>query len=122
LLSQEISRLKEMENAHLVWEEPGFSFWFVEMGDTLTFHMKHDGVMNVGRFKRMQYRLDQLTLLLMDKGMKKMETWIKNDDVASLKFAELFGFRKTGFEIVVVDPRNGREHDLTELYLTFPED
>jgi hypothetical protein len=111
-----------MFGVHLVYEEPGFSFWFVEMGDTLTFHIKHDNIMNVSRFKRIRHCLDNLVVLLMERGVKKLETWIKVDDAASIKFAEAFGFTKTGFEIVVTDPNNGRQHDLTELYLNFPED
>lgn len=93
--------------------------YFIDIGGELSLHNEIKGIINRDKVERLQHLLDNLTLCLMDRGMKHVDTWVEEEDEKGIKFAEIFGFRETGF-LKKVDIGD-RHFSFTEMRLEFPD-
>lgn len=106
---------------NLVFQEPGLSCWFIDVGDgTLTFHINNEEELTPARFKHLDKVWLDIVLALRLRGMKEIYTWIEYDNIEQQRFAEYFGFELTDF-LKEITFENGTEMLMAEMIYVIPD-
>jgi L-amino acid N-acyltransferase YncA len=84
----------------------------------LSFHIDNEIEIDAARLKHLREVFDCLLVALTEKGWHHLDTWIPPEMEPEIKFAESFGFRKTGFDKVLYY-ENGIKQNLTEMRIKF---
>lgn len=103
---------------NLVYEEDGLRLYLIDICGELSFHIDNEIPIDLARIKHLRDIFASLLYVLSEKGWHHLDTWIPPHMENEIKFAESFGFSKTGYEKIIkyVD---GREQNLTEMRITF---
>jgi hypothetical protein len=84
----------------------------------LSFHFENEIEIDAARLKHLHEVFTCLLYTLSLKGMNHLDTWIPPEMAAEIRFAESFGFVRTGFA-KVLEFENGTEQILDLLRITF---
>lgn len=112
------SQSQETPFRNLVYEEDGLRLYLIDVRGQLSFHIDNDIPINPERLKHLHEVFDHLKNVLIKKGWHHLDTWIPPEMKSEIKFAESFGFEKTGFDKVIYYT-NGVEQILTEMRIKF---
>lgn len=109
----------------VIWEEPDALAYFLDVGNReLTLHIhifdpnKH---LTVEQFRRFYNIFLQFVVLLSERGMTTIKTWVEEDRESQIRLAHYFGFYRTGnlFEVTMKD---GRVYHMEEMTFEVPTD
>jgi hypothetical protein len=90
----------------------------IDVCGQLSFHIENDLPIDADRLKHMREVFTCFLYVLEQKGWHHLDTWIPPEMKDEIRFAELFGFQKTGFS-KIIDYINGTKQELTELRIKF---
>jgi hypothetical protein len=108
----------ETQSLKLIYEEPGLKLYFLDVLGELSFHIENDIPIDRERLDHLHEVFTCLLFVLGEKGMDHLDTWIPPYMDTEIRFAESFGFQRTGFE-KILSYANGSEQVLTELRINF---
>jgi hypothetical protein len=103
---------------NLVYEEEGLRLYFIDVLGQLSFHIENEFPIDAERLKHLKEVFACLMYTLTEKGWHHIDTWIPPEMETEIRFAESFGFQKTGLA-KVISYANGLEQELLELRITF---
>jgi hypothetical protein len=108
------SKSAAIPSRNLVYEEEGLRLYLIDVCGELSFHIDNEIEIDAERLKHLHYIFTCLLYTLGQKGMDHLDTWIPPEMTKEIRFAESFGFQRTGFN-KCISYVNGETQELTEL-------
>lgn len=103
---------------NLVYEEEGLRLYLIDVCGQLSFHIDNEIEIDAKRLMHLREVFACFLFTLTEKGWHHLDTWIPPEMESEIRFAESFGFAKTGLE-KIISYADGTEQHLTEMRITF---
>jgi L-amino acid N-acyltransferase YncA len=90
----------------------------IDVCGQLSFHIENEIEIDAKRLMHLRDVFACYLYVLETKGIHHLDTWIPPEMEKEIRFAESFGFQKTGYD-KIISYVDGREQVLTELRIKF---